>query len=145
MTTRAYAAVISRVGKAKGEQEHFRKQFSCRKQTPCGGNYTRWCHKAKVKGQLVKKQKTVRILTLWELDEVSRNAKHDGALQQSNATCSLLLKKYSFTRLTKDTLHQLTRIIYILLGRFPRYVCVCVRGKEKEKSQSCSSNKKRPL
>lgn len=35
-----YAAILSRAGKAKGEQEHFRKPFGCRKQMPCGKNCT---------------------------------------------------------------------------------------------------------
>lgn len=48
MTESKCSKIVFRMGKAKGEQEHFRKQLSCRKQMPCGNNYTRACHKVRV-------------------------------------------------------------------------------------------------
>lgn len=115
MMTRAYAAIISRMGKAKGEQENTLEnglvvENKCRAARTVQDYAIKW---VPTRGKKKKLSVSVR------LDEVSCDAQHDGALQQNQGD-GFLLKKHRFTHLTKHSLHQLVHIIYILLRRFPR-------------------------
>lgn len=113
MMTRAYAAIISRTGKAKGEQENTLEnslvvENKCRE--------ARTVQDYAIKGVPTRGKK---LSVSVRLDEVSCDAQHDGALQQNQGD-GFLLEKHRFTPLTKHSLHQLVHIIYILLRRFPR-------------------------